>query len=70
MLADLEELFVLPQEELDYISNRQLPSPKQNISAICPDKLVPATARLDKILKSLPCTLCQQYDKNKVADLW
>jgi hypothetical protein len=51
MLADLEELFVLPQEELDYISNRQLPSPKQNISAICPDKLVPATVPLDKILK-------------------
>jgi hypothetical protein len=63
MLAFLEELFVLSQEELDDISNRQLPSSKQNISGICPDKLVWATARFGKILKSLPCTQCQQYNK-------
>jgi len=47
MLADLEELSVLSQEELDDIPNRQLPSSKQNISGICPDKLVWAAARLD-----------------------
>ena len=69
MIADLEELSVLSQEELDDISNRQLPSSKQNISGICPDKLVCATARLDKTLSSLPCTQCQQYNTQKFADL-
>jgi len=63
MLANLEELFVLSQEEMDDISNRQLSSPKQNISDICPDKPVWATARLGKILKSLRNTKCQQYNR-------
>jgi hypothetical protein len=65
MLADLEELFVSSQEEMDDISNRQLPSPKQNISGICPDKPVWAATRLGKIL-SPRCTQCQQYNRQKL----
>jgi len=48
MFADLEEISVLSQEESGDISNGQLPCPKQNMSGICPDKLVWATARLGK----------------------